>query len=186
MREKVGRLAENCCKRSHRSAAHRSTKLAMSSCAAGDTTSLSGLRPVGRSAAHLLQLLTIRSYTDGVSILLTGESVKSNVWARNMAAAKGNQYAAKSRVWTEAINRALEARSRRDQVVALEQLAEVLLTKAEQGDMAALKELGDRIEGKSTQAVELTGAEGGPLMISRIETVVIDGAKSLTDDDSKG
>lgn len=70
-----------------------------------------------------------------------------------MSAAPGNQYAARGRVWRDAINRALANRSRVDQVNAIDVLAEKLLAKCDEGDMQALKELGDRIEGKPTQPI---------------------------------
>lgn len=82
-----------------------------------------------------------------------------------MAAAKGNQYAAKGRRWADAIERALEKRSRVAQMEALDELAEKLLALCDEGDMQALKELGDRLDGKPAQAI--VGAEGGP-----IETVI--------------
>jgi len=66
----------------------------------------------------------------------------------------GNQNAARGRIWKAAIERALSKRARCDQVAALDELAEKLLTLADQGDLGALKELGDRLEGKAVQAVE--------------------------------
>ena len=45
----------------------------------------------------------------------------------------------------------------------MRQIAEQLLTKAADGDMTAIKELGDRLDGKAPQAI--TGADGGPLVI---------------------
>lgn len=78
-----------------------------------------------------------------------------------MAAAIGNQYAAKARKWTQAIERALEQRSLAEQREALDELAEVLINQALAGEQWALKELGDRLEGKPAQAI--TGEGGGPL-----------------------
>ena len=71
-----------------------------------------------------------------------------------MAAPLGNQYAAKDRLWRAAILRALEARSRVDQVQALDKIAEAMLSKAAEGDLTAIKELGDRLDGKSMQYME--------------------------------
>ena len=48
-------------------------------------------------------------------------------------------------------------------VEALDVLAETLLTKCDEGDVTALKELGDRLEGKPAQAI--TGADGGDLIV---------------------
>ena len=65
----------------------------------------------------------------------------------------GNTNAARGRVWRDAIQRALEKRSRYDRVQALDALAEKLLERCAEGDMTALKELGDRLEGKSVQVI---------------------------------
>lgn len=43
---------------------------------------------------------------------------------------------------------------------ALDDLAEKLLTKVDEGDVSAIKELGDRIEGKVPQAIVGPGEEG--------------------------
>ncbi len=80
-----------------------------------------------------------------------------------MGAPLGNQNAVKGKRWTDAIDRALAKRSRREGIEALDELAEKLITLAEQGDLGALKELGDRFEGKPAQRVEMTGEGGGPL-----------------------
>lgn len=70
-----------------------------------------------------------------------------------MAAAIGNQYAAKGKQWQMAIERALETRGAADRRAALDELAGVLLNKAAEGDMAALKEVGDRLDGRPAQAI---------------------------------
>jgi hypothetical protein len=82
-----------------------------------------------------------------------------------MAAPLGNQNGVKGTRWRDAIDRALSMRSRRDGIEALDALAEKLLALAEQGDLGALKELGDRLDGRSPQSVALTGADGGPVVI---------------------
>jgi hypothetical protein len=80
-----------------------------------------------------------------------------------MAAPAGNQYAAKDKVWGRAIRRALERRSRSDQLEALDALAEKLLQQCDQGDLTALKELGDRLDGKPKQTVG--GDDEAPLQM---------------------
>lgn len=75
----------------------------------------------------------------------------------------GNSNAAKGREWAAAIDRALAQRSKVDKVNALDALAEKLLRLCDEGDMTALKELGDRLDGKPVQAI--TGAGGGPLTV---------------------
>jgi hypothetical protein len=76
-----------------------------------------------------------------------------------MGAPVGNQNAAKAKQWAAAIERALEARGAGDRLAALNALAAKLLDKCEEGDMSALKELGDRLDGKPAQAL-VGGGEG--------------------------
>lgn len=75
-------------------------------------------------------------------------------------APKGNQNAARGRVWREAIDRAIK-RDRK----ALDNVARALLTAAQAGDMQAIKELGDRLDGKAVQAIEASGPDGGPIPV---------------------
>lgn len=70
-----------------------------------------------------------------------------------MAAAPGNQYAAKAKQWQMAIERALDKRGASDRRKALDDLAERLLQACEAGEGWALKELGDRLDGKPAQTV---------------------------------
>lgn len=88
-----------------------------------------------------------------------------------MPAPIGNQNAVKAKRWSAAIDAALAKRSKGDGIKALEQLAEVLLQQAESGDIVALKELGDRIEGKPHQSMDVD-----------LKAEVRD-ASSLTDDE---
>lgn len=73
-------------------------------------------------------------------------------------APKGNQNARKGKLWTQAIERALKKRSKSktDMIEALDEIAEKLLAACDNGDLSALKELGDRLEGKAAQTVEMT------------------------------
>lgn len=66
--------------------------------------------------------------------------------------------AERRRIWTEAINKALAARvPSRDIIEALQPVAEQLIEQALSGNVNALKELADRLEGKATEFVTLTG-----------------------------
>lgn len=66
----------------------------------------------------------------------------------------GNDNATRGRIWRNAIRRALEKRSSsKDRKDAVDALAEVLLQKAEDGEGWALKELGDRLDGKPHQTI---------------------------------
>jgi len=76
-------------------------------------------------------------------------------------APEGNTNAAKGRRWRNAIETALKKRSKADAQAALVELAEKLLQKAEEGEGWALKELGDRYDGKPAQAI-IGGDEDDP------------------------
>jgi len=76
-------------------------------------------------------------------------------------------------LWRDTINRAI-AQGKADR---LRKIAEKLLEKAEEGDISALKELGDRLDGKPAQQVVLSGdEEGGPVRIEAIKMVIVDPA----------
>jgi len=81
-----------------------------------------------------------------------------------MAAAKGNNYAGKSKQWTMAIERALEQRSK-TRAQAMDELAAKLLSLCDEGDLSALRELGDRLEGKPSQQIDLGNANNEPFKI---------------------
>lgn len=83
-----------------------------------------------------------------------------------MAAPLGNKNASQPRLWQAAIRRALEAKSRREGIEALDKVAEALLKKAEEGDLEAIKVLGDRLDGKAAQQQIISGDEyGGPVQL---------------------
>lgn len=70
-----------------------------------------------------------------------------------MGAPIGNQNAANAKRWAAAIERALIKRGRGDALIALDDLAEKLLSLCEQADLSALKEFGDRMDGKPHQSI---------------------------------
>jgi hypothetical protein len=82
-----------------------------------------------------------------------------------MAARKtaGNQWSDKA--WRDAIrvavNRVDSKKGKR-----LAQLADVLVAAGLAGDVPALKEIGDRLDGKVAQALEHSGKDGAPLVIT--------------------
>jgi hypothetical protein len=67
-----------------------------------------------------------------------------------MAAPIGNVNALKNKPFAEAINRAIA----QDDGKRLRAIAEALLTKAADGDISAIKEFADRIDGKATQSIQ--------------------------------
>lgn len=71
-----------------------------------------------------------------------------------MGAPVGNKNAARAKVWHAAIMRALERRKPADErIKAIDELADKLLDLVSQGDLAALKEFGDRLDGKPAQII---------------------------------
>jgi len=101
-----------------------------------------------------------------------------------MGAPAGNQNAAKAKLWSAAIERALERMgdpsidpdtpiARTPKIKALDLLADQFVSKTADGDLAFFREFGDRIEGKPAQAI--TGDPENPLhLISEIRRTVID------------
>lgn len=87
-------------------------------------------------------------------------------------APKGNTNAVKGRLLSKTLQKRLEERA------DLERLAEVLIEKALGGDMAAIREVFDRIDGKPKQAIVGGDEEDQPILIRRIELV------PLSDDNS--
>lgn len=79
----------------------------------------------------------------------------------------GNKNGTKNRPWAEAVNRALLAEDGKK----LRALADKLIDKALEGDVAALKEIGDRVDGKPVQA--LAGDPQNPLVIEKIVREVV-------------
>ena len=87
----------------------------------------------------------------------------------NSGGQPGNQNAANGKKWKAAIDRALAERSRVAQKEALDLLAEKLLAKCDEGDLSALKELGDRIDGKAAQSLEHSGPNGGAIPFTGLD-----------------
>ncbi len=79
-----------------------------------------------------------------------------------------NQNAAKAKVWRAAIDRALERRSgsRTDGIKEIDALAEKLLDLVAAGDLPALKEFGDRLDGKPAQAIIGGDEDDNPIRAS--------------------
>ena len=94
-----------------------------------------------------------------------------------MAAPKGNQNAAKAKQWSAAIERALDKRAlkkgNKSRAEALEELAETFLVACEEGNLMALKELADRLDGKPAQSVALSGDAENPLAFTEITRKIV-------------
>lgn len=70
-----------------------------------------------------------------------------------MSAPIGNQFARKAKRWQKAIERALARASNSDVDTGLDKAADKLVAAAYDGDQWALKELGDRLDGKAVQPI---------------------------------
>lgn len=70
------------------------------------------------------------------------------------------------KIWRDALMRALARRKDDGGVDAgLDELADKVVAIAiDDGDVSAIKEIGDRMDGKPKQQTELTGADGEPLL----------------------
>ena len=85
----------------------------------------------------------------------------------------GNQKAVKAKRWRTSIAKRIDA------LQAMDALADALITEALTGNITALKEIGDRLDGKSVQGIELGGIDGEPMeSVSVIRIVAGDGSGS--------
>jgi hypothetical protein len=80
----------------------------------------------------------------------------------------GNKNATKNRLWAETLNRALLAEDGKK----LRELADKLINRALEGDVTALKEIGDRVDGRPMQAHELSGPDGGEIP-HKVEVILV-------------
>ena len=83
-----------------------------------------------------------------------------------MAAAKGNQYAAKAGRWAGSLAKRIE------ELKAMDDLADALIKEAKEGNVQALKERGDRLDGKPRQQLDIGGQEDNPLVTAIKVTLV--------------
>ena len=90
-----------------------------------------------------------------------------------MGAPLGNRNAAKPRLFDGALRRAINEAGA-DRSVLLD-IAKQLLAKALEGDLAAIKEVRDTLDGKPAQSVTLAGDPDNPIeTVSRVERVIVD------------
>lgn len=90
-----------------------------------------------------------------------------------MGAPLGNNNAGKAKIWEQAIKRALARRIKGSVDDGLNDLADKLVEAAAAGDPWALKEIGDRLDGKPVQGIAGPNGEPFTLIIQR------DDAKAL-------
>lgn len=89
-----------------------------------------------------------------------------------MAAPLGNQNGSKGRAWSEAVKKAIRAKYGKEWDESLAELAAQLVNAAAAGDLQALKEIGDRIDGKPKQQTELSGPDGAAIPMTTVVNFV--------------
>lgn len=78
--------------------------------------------------------------------------------------ARGRPVGSSTKAWADAVRRASHALDPKTKAKKLDLLARSLVTAGLAGDVSALKEIGDRLDGKVPQAV--TGEGGGPVALA--------------------
>lgn len=77
-----------------------------------------------------------------------------------VGAPPGNKNASReNRLWSDSIRRACLAGDGKK----LRAIADKLVEMAESGDIQAIKEIGDRLDGKAIATTEVSGPNGGPI-----------------------
>lgn len=90
-----------------------------------------------------------------------------------MAAPAGNKNAAKSRMFEQALIRAIKQRDLAEgEGETLRKVAERLLDAAIAGELNAIKETRDTLDGKPAQAI--TGGDGGPIQLEEVRRTIVD------------
>jgi len=104
-----------------------------------------------------------------------------------MAAPEGNRNAAKSRLFEQALVRAIKQRDiKAGDGETLRKAVEALIDKAAEGDMAAIRELRDTLDGKPRQQTEIIGpipGQNAGTLAERGERIIVAmGEGSITPD----
>ena len=81
----------------------------------------------------------------------------------------GNKNAAKAKRWQKALERALSRASNQDIDTGLDKAADMLVAACYEGDLGALRELGDRMDGKPTTVI--AGDPDSPLEVKGLAIV---------------
>ena len=83
----------------------------------------------------------------------------------------GNNNAGKGRDWADAVRKVLAEVDPKDKRKRLIKIASKLVELAEEGDMQAIKEIGDRLDGKAAQSVQVDGELA--VEITKIERTIV-------------
>lgn len=89
--------------------------------------------------------------------------------------ARGRPVGSSTKAWADAVRKASHALDPKTKAKKLDLLARALVTAGLAGDVSALKEIGDRLDGKVPQAL-VGGDEGSqPIRIQRVELIDLGG-----------
>ena len=105
-----------------------------------------------------------------------------------MAASITNDGYKSQKNWRDAIRRAVNRKTKRKgNPQWLDVLADRLVRVANKGDVSALKEIGDRLDGKPAQAIAIKGDPDSPVIFNLrlgdgIAPKIIDGTAEITPD----
>lgn len=88
----------------------------------------------------------------------------------------GNLGGSKPRPWADALRSALNQIDPETKKKKLLALADRMVAAALDGDIAAMREIGDRIEGKPAQAISHENADGSPISIVIATAIPIEAA----------
>ena len=86
-----------------------------------------------------------------------------------MGAPVGNTNATKNKPWAEALARV----NIQSEGAKMRALAEKVWEMALAGDQQAIKEIGERHDGKAVATTELSGPEGGPVPVQAIDWNIV-------------
>lgn len=84
----------------------------------------------------------------------------------------GNQHAVKGKRWQQALVRALAKEGKGDADRGLDKIAAQVVKLALAQDIQAIKEIAERFDGKVPAGVEVTGANGGDLVVRDAGTAI--------------
>lgn len=85
--------------------------------------------------------------------------------------ARGRPAGSKTKAWADAVRKASHAIDPKAKAKKLDLLARALVSAGLDGDVSALKEIGDRLDGKVPQALVGGDEDSQPIRIARIELV---------------
>lgn len=99
----------------------------------------------------------------------------------NRGAPPGNKNASNAKEWKDAIRYALAKKGANEDgdehahIRGLRVVAKKFVDACASGDAWAMKELGDRWDGKPPQAIQHSGDSENPLVVEKIERVILNG-----------